>query len=342
MYPRLDLDFIEARHMARIIDITPKSKDIRPVLMLLTSHRMDCFLLCVKCLELYTDLSRFKKIYVIANDVSDEHAVIIKSFQQRHAGIIDVHCTPRGTIPAVVSMENFIMARHVDDPIIRLSEDVFVTPGWLEHLVAAYKIHRKHEAVPVASCLTPVSRTGRQVMDRVLRKHYREERQRLPHVAMETNAVYHRFMWEKILHDGLVEKYLELERPKHVYLGHISVDCIMFDERLTRAVTPIPLKVPQGVTRVDEFHINGHLRTAGRRAVVSTDAVVHHFSHSGPEEFLRRHVSLDDIWWYMTFLDDNPLYRISQSLSASAAAGGGRPKADLRRLMRERELRLLK
>ncbi len=328
--------------MARIIDITPKAKDIRPVLMLLTSHRVDCFLLCVKCLELYTDLTRFKKIYVVANEVGDEHAVIIKSFQQRHKGIIDVHCTPRGTIPAVVSMENFIMARHAEDPIIRLSEDVFVTPGWLERLIAAYKIHRTHESVPVASCLTPVSRTGRQVMDRALRLHYREERRRLPQVPMETNAVYHRFMWEKVLHDGLVEKYLALERPKHVYLGHISVDCIMFDERLTRAITPIPLRAPEGVTRVDEFHINGHLRTTGRRAVVATDAVVHHFSHSGPEAFLRRHVSLDDVWWYMTFLEDSPAYRIPQFSGARTAAGNTVPRPDLGRLLREREMRLLK
>jgi len=328
--------------MARIIDITPKSKDIRPILMLLTSHRLDCFLLCVKCLELYTDLSRFKKIYVVANDVSDEHAVIIKSFQKRHPGIIDVHCTPRGLIPAVVSMENFIMARHMGDPIVRLSEDVFVTPHWLDHLISTYKLHRKHDSVPLASCLPPVSRTGRQVMDRVLRLHYPEERKRLPHVPMEMNSVYHRFIWEKVLHDGLVEKYLQLERPKHVYLGHISADCIMFDERLAEAITPIPLKVPDGVTRVDEFHINGHLRTTGRRAAVATDAVVHHFSHSGPEAFLRRHVSLDDIWWHMTFLDDNPAYRIPQSFGACRAVGADTPSHELRRLMREREMRLLK
>lgn len=331
--------------MAQIIDITPKSKDIRPVLMLLTSHRLDCFLLCIKCLELYTDLSRFKKIYIVANDVSDEHAVIIKSFQKRHPNVIDVYATPRGIIPAVVSIENFIMVRHETDPIIRLSEDVFVTPHWLDHLIATYKLHRKHDNIALASCMSPVSRTGRQVMDRALRAHFPEERRRLPHLPMETNAVYHRFVWEKILHHGLVEKYLQLERPKHVYLGHISVDCIMFDERLSRAITPIPLMAPEGVTRVDEFHINGHLRTSGHRAVVATDAVVHHFSHSGTEAYLRRHVSLDDIWWYMTFLEDDPALRMPQAFAMRLAAGGdsgGASKRELLRLMREREMRVLK
>ncbi|MCK9240769.1 glycosyltransferase family 2 protein [Desulfocurvus sp.] len=338
--------------MARIIDITPRSRDIQPVLMLLTSHRLDCFLLCVKCLELYTDLSRFKKIYVVANAVSDEHAVIIKSFQQRHRGVIDVHVTPRGLIPAVVSMQNFILARHVDDVIVRLSEDVFVTPNWLDHLLAAYKLHRGDDSVPLASCVTPVSRTGRQVMDRALRAHFPDERSRLPHLPMEANAVYHRFVWEKILHHGLVEKYLDLERPRHVYLGHISVDCVMFDRRLMDAVVPIPMRVPAGVGRVDEFHINGHLRTTGRRAVVATDAVVHHFSHSGPEAFLRRHVSLDDIWWYMTFLQDSPAYRVPRAFAARRPAGSGivaprlvgraAPRPELLRLLREREMRVLK
>lgn len=328
--------------MARIIDITPKSKDIRPVLMLVTSHRLDCFLLCVKCLELYTDLSRFKKIYVIANDVSDEHAVIIKSFQKRHANVIDVHTTPRGMVPAVVSMENFIMARHADDPILRLSEDVFVTPNWLEHMIASYNIHLKHDHVPLVSCVTPVSRTGRQVMDRTLRQHYPEHRGRLPRIPMEHNAVYHRFVWDKILNDGLVEKYLELERPKHVYLGHISLDCVLFDKRLMEAVAPIPLVAPEGVSRVDEFHINGHLRTSGHRAAVVTDAVVHHFSHAGPEDFLRRHISMDDIWWHMTFLDDSPAYHVRQAFPSRRIEGKGAPRREVMRMMREREMRVLK
>lgn len=309
--------------------------------MLFTSHRMDCFLLCVKSLELHTDLTRFKKIYVVANDVSDEHALIIKSFQKRHKNIIDVHATPRGVIPAMTSMENFIMARHVDDPIIRLSEDVFVTPGWLDHLMAAYKVHRKHDDIPLASCVAPVSRTGRQLFDRTLRQHYRTERDRLPNIAMEHNAVYHRFVWEKVLTDGLADKYLAMDRPRHVYLGHISVDCVMFDERLVRAIAPIPLKVPDGVTRPDEFRINSHLRTTGHRAVVATRALVHHFSHAGPEEFLRRHVSLDDIWWHMMFLE-NGTPRRRRAAGDAPVPVTGLPRPEVQRLLREREMRVLK
>ncbi|WP_461210675.1 glycosyltransferase family 2 protein [Desulfocurvus sp. DL9XJH121] len=326
--------------MARIIDITPKSQGIRPVLMLLTSHRVDCFLLCVKCLELYTDLSRFKKIYVVANDVTDEHAVIIKSFQRRHPNVIDVHATPRGQIPAMVSMENFIMERHKNDVILRLSEDVFVTPHWLERLLASYKLHRGQESIPVISAMTPVSRTGRQVLDRVLRAHYPDERRRLPTTPMERNSIYHRFVWEKVLHDDLVGKYFALERPRHVYLSHISADCLLFDGDMVERIVPMPLRLPQGISRADEFYINSALRRDNLRGAVVMNALVHHFSHAPAEAYLRRHVSMDDVWWHLTFL--NEPRGETTALAGPSAKRDGRDRLEIMRLMHEREITILR
>lgn len=324
--------------MARIIDITPRPKDIRPVLMLVTSHRMDCFMLCLKCLELYTDMSRFKKIYILANDVSDEHSLLIKAFQQRHAGVIDVYTTPRGYVPAVVAMENIIMARHIDDVIIRLYEDVFVTPRWLERLIAAYKIHRHHPQVVLAAAVAPVSHTGRQIMDRALRVHYRKERSRLPGSGISENAVMHRFIWEKVLFDGLEEKFLTLKRPKFTYLPRLSTECIIFDRRLMDIILPMPLKHVEGVHRLDEYILNSALAGGKLQACVITGAIVHHFSHQHCEEYLRRHISMDDVWWHMTFLDDNPAYRDRNPFAPTTP---GTSKLGLRKLMRDRELRPL-
>lgn len=323
--------------MARIIDITPKARDIKPILMLFTSHRIDCFLLCLKCLELYTDLTRFKKIYIVANEVSDEHAVIIKSFQKRHGNVVDIHVTPKGQVPAMVSMENFILARHREDVIIRLSEDVFVTPHWLERLISSYKIHRKHDRVIAVAALTPVSRPGRQVFDRVLRAHYPSSRKRLPLIPIEHNAVYHRFMWEKVLNDDLMDKYYALDRPRHFYLGHISVDCLLMDQRMIEQLVPMPLQMPEGITRADEFYVNSLLRRNEFRVAVNTDAVVHHFSHSAVEGFLRKHVSLDDIWWFMTFMDETQGMPGPSSVKPKAAVGA----PELKKLMIERGLRVI-
>jgi len=294
--------------MARIIDITPPSQDIHPVLMILTSHRLDCFLLCVKCLELYTDLDRFKKIYVLANEVDDEHSMIIKAFQQRHSNVIDIHITPRGLVPAMVSMQNFILARHRRDVIVRLDEDIFVTPYWLDHLMASYKIHRRHDQVPMVTGLSPVSRTGRQCMERLFRAHYPNERRKLPDLPVDRNPVYHRFVWEKILGDDLTAKYFEMQRPRHFYLSHITERCLLWDHRLMDALLPMSPKSVQGVTRLDEFLINSALRRNEFKAVVNTAALVHHFSHAVAEDYLRSHVSMDDVWWHMTGLGDSPAY----------------------------------
>lgn len=43
------------------------------ILLVLTSHRLDCFSLCIKCLEAHMDLSVFNKIYILGNELEPEH-----------------------------------------------------------------------------------------------------------------------------------------------------------------------------------------------------------------------------------------------------------------------------
>jgi hypothetical protein len=303
-------------------------------MMLLTSHRIDCFLLCVKCLELYTDLDRFKAVYVLANDVDDEHAVIIKAFQKRHKNVIDVHCAPRGMSPSVMAMQNYILRRHADDVIVRLDEDVFVTPHWLEHMLAGYKIHRGRPEIALVTCVSPVSRLGRQCMDRLLRAEYFEERKRLPDLQVYKNAVYHRFIWEKILNDFLIEKYFRLDKPKHHYVSRVDSHCMMFDSRLTSNILPLP--TDGGEFRPDEGRINAVMRSEGLKSVVVSGAVVHHFAYRGAEEYLRRHVSLDDVWWYMTCLDESPEYGRNLRFAPPAAKG-----KKLHSLLKDKDVRIL-
>jgi len=323
--------------MARIIDITPKARDVKPILLLFTSHRLDCFLLCLKCLELYTDLGRFQRIYVLANAVSDEHAAIIAAFKRRHSGVVDVHLTPRGEVPAMLAMQNFIVGRHPDEVFVALEEDVFVTPSWLEHLLATYKMHAGREDVAAVAPLMPLTRTGRQCMARLVRAHFRQEARRLPALHVEKNAPYHRFVWEKVLEGGFVEKYFSLEKPRAYYLSHVSTNCVLFDRRLSRVVFPMPLKAIPGVARHAELHVNAALRHAGLKAAVVTGAVVHHYAHRGCEEFLRRHVSLDDIWWHLTGLEDSSAYRDRTRFTPRPNAAS----REVLRLMREREMRVL-
>jgi GT2 family glycosyltransferase len=320
--------------MARIFDITPKSRDFKPVLMLITSHRIDCFLLCVKCLELYTDLDRFKAVYVLANEVSDEHAVIIKAFQKRHRNVIDVHCAPRGISPSVMGMQNYILRRHQDDVIVRLDEDVFVTPRWLEHMLAAYKIHRNRSEMALVTCLSPVSRIGRQCLDRLMRQEFPDERKRLPDLPLTKNAVYHRFIWEKILEHKLMEAYFLLDKPKHHYISRVDSHCMLFDDRLLRYLLPLPVK--SKANRPDEDKINALIKAEGLKTVVVSDAIVHHFAYREAEDYLRKHVSLDDVWWYMTCLDEAPEYGQSLRFAPPEAKS---PK--LRTLLKDKDIRIL-
>ena len=93
---------------------SPQPRIQRPALMLLTSHRMDCFELCVWCLERFTRLERFTAVYVLANAVSPEHEAAIAAFAERHAHVRVVPCLPKGLVPAVMEAQNAILTRHAD------------------------------------------------------------------------------------------------------------------------------------------------------------------------------------------------------------------------------------
>jgi hypothetical protein len=67
------------------------------------------------------------------------------------------------------------------------------------------------------------------------------------------------------------------------------------------------------------------------------DALVHHFSHAQAEAYLRQHVSMDDVWWHLTFLDaprdEAPLISRGRDM---------RDRMEIMRLMREREITILR
>ena len=54
------------------------------ILLVLTSHRLDCFNLCIKCLEAHTDLQVFENIYVLGNELAPAHREYASAFVERH------------------------------------------------------------------------------------------------------------------------------------------------------------------------------------------------------------------------------------------------------------------
>jgi hypothetical protein len=289
--------------MSKIITLRPNRETIRPVLTLLTSHRIDCILLCLRSLERFTNLGRFKKIYIVANAVDPDHAAIIHRFMYTHENVEVIHCSPRGLAPAVNSVQNEILARHVDDVIVKMDEDVFVAPLWLEHLLEGYQAHRIREDIPVVSALSPVSPTGRFALNRFLKNNNIAERAMFEGGVVEENWVYHRWMWEKVTGEDFVEAWLASNPQPYFYPGFATLNCVVYDRRLIEAVLPLPTApgfngVPYS-TGSDGLAVNAALAANKWKNAVVSRAIAHHYSFSKCEEYLRSHVPLDIVWQYL-------------------------------------------
>ncbi len=293
--------------MGKLTYLRPRRGDIQPVLLLLTSHRLDCFLVCIKCLERFTDLTRFKRIYVLANAISPEHLALANGFAGRHPNVRVVERGPRGLVPAVLAAENEILSAHRGDVIIKIDEDLFVTPHWLEHMIDGYLDHAERNDVPLVMPLVPISPPGRHVLNRFLRVSYPSERHMYAGPPIEENWVYHRWMWEKLIHEGLADVYLHELPPKYSYVGYLTINCVIFDERIMRLVLPFPTTRVAGQSTTDEKAFNMALSAGRMKVAVLGRCLAHHYSFSKCEDYLRAHVPLDKVWRYMQGAARTPL-----------------------------------
>ncbi|EFL49135.1 conserved hypothetical protein [Solidesulfovibrio fructosivorans JJ]] len=293
--------------MGKLTYLRPRRGDISPVLLLLTSHRLDCFLVCIRCLERFTSLDRFKHIYVVGNALSPEHTAVARRFVGRHANATLVERGPRGLVPAVLSAENDILSAHIDDVIIKIDEDLFVTPHWLEHLVDGYIDHAERPDVPAVMPLVPISPPGRHVLNRFLRVSYPSERHMYCGPPIEENWVYHRWIWEKLLYENMAQVYLRDAPAKYGYVSYLTINCVIFDARLMRQVLPLPTARVAGQPTSDEMAINAALAAGKQKIAVLGRSLAHHYSFSKCEEYLRSHVPLDEVWRYMQGITEMPV-----------------------------------
>lgn len=261
-----------------------------PALMLLTSHRKDCFDLCVWCLERFTRLERFAAVYVLANAVGPEHQASIDAFAARHDNVRTIPCLPKGLIPAVMEAQNAVLQEHLDDGVVKLDEDVFVTPNWLDHLLAAYRQHLDDPRVLLTGCLAPVSTTGKRCLRSFLHACFPEILARTRELPVYQDALYHQLVWEAVLAGGFMDRYRTFSNPPYYYADSCIIHCVLYDRRAVEAIGPFPCQPVQGTPVTDELAVNMALRRTGRRAAFPAAALVHHYSHAHCLEAMLRHV----------------------------------------------------
>ena len=271
--------------------------NIHPILLVYTSHRVDCLKLCLDCLVQNTDIDRFKHIYIIANEVTLPHLLIAQDFCNQWPNASLVQASPRGLVPAVIRSVNSIIRQHPGETFVKIDEDVFVTRGWLDALTQCHLDHRANDEILLSAALCPISGSGypyfKTIMERDLSEYYL--RYASCTAELNKNKFLHRYLWEAVLEGGLLDRFHEKTTANYLYASSIVINCIMFDQRLVDEVYPFPLvQDPEtGMACVDELAVNRALK--GRKVAMPSAPVVHHYSHWRSEEYLRRHVPLSRV-----------------------------------------------
>lgn len=246
------------------------------VLIILTSHRRDCLTICLHNLERHTDLDRFAVVYVLANAVEPEHRALIDAFRARHPNVVDVHFGPRGILHAVRT-ESFILESHRNDIVVKLDEDVFVTPGWLDAMLAAYRKGRA-DGIALVSALVPNNQIGKNCLDAALRRRFPYGYSEVVrHDPVHENPLYGVWIWQRFLKGDLRDARCGIIRDcdRHIFTGALNINCILFDRRIMDAVLPF--------TTTDEHAINTALARHDMKGIMVPEAVAHHYSF-GPQQ----------------------------------------------------------
>lgn len=279
-----------------------KPTSIPRVLMLLTSHREDCLRLCLECLERYTPLGFFSKIFILANEVTASHAAIIKNFVRRHPQACFVDVRPRG-LRSVSLAQNEIHKNFDLVQVVKLDEDVFVTPKWLDGLLHAYHTYCMKTRTLLATPVIANNQIGHGYILPYIEQSYPDFRPKdLIFDAHRTGPIhkspaYGVWIWQKILAGGFEQSILQNHRNNKAqkFSGALNINCIMYDQRLIRLVG--------GYTSHDEHEINETMKAKNVWGVVAPSSMVHHYSFGPQQQSIDEHVGMAAVAAHMRSLE---------------------------------------
>ena len=300
---------------------------VKPVLMILTHpfRGVKNLLITLRCLERYTDLRSFKKIYILANCTFDEHQMLIQKYVKKYPGLVqDVHCAPAGHNPCVAHMQNLVHEMHFKDVVMKMDDDMFVTPGWLPPLLDAYRKNQHDPKAGMIAPVVPINTMGAKIlwdlMGHLYGDPYKELWVRGPDIG--NNTAYQQFVWDKVLGDDLIAKYLATvtaDAPCHVASGpgsHLSINCVLYDHRVIDKIYPYNLPeewFPDGEKRFDESIVNRLVRDGELKNIIVKRSIVHHYAFNRAQVDIMQSHPIDRVYDY--------LMRLGTPQSKAIAAG---------------------
>ncbi len=267
------------------------------VLMILTSHRLDCLRLCVDLLVRGGSAARFETVCLLCSGVTGAHRRYVEELPRRHPGVRwEILHGARGRGKPISDLQNECVRRHPDRLYFKLDEDTLVSGDWDVEMAAA---HAAHDGDPARSLVTAVVTNNQRGAYHLLTTFPElgsefTRRFAAPVVPDRLGPVWHRpdcaaFMIRSFLDlaDGNARLRARGGPSALTFSYPFSINCIAYDYAHWQEIGGVPER--------DEDGWGEWIPKHGKHIILATRALVHHYAFFVQQEWLDRTSLLEEI-----------------------------------------------
>ena len=267
------------------------------ILMILTSHRLDCFKLCMDMLIHGGSIRRFDHVVLLLNGVEGKHLRYVQRLMAAHPDIPwDTIAGPRGRGWHISNLQNDCVRRYPDSLYFKIDEDTFVSSDWDLLLAEAHEAHQNRPDLSLVTATIPNNGLGCwQLLN--LFPEIRNEFMKLKY-ASHTPAADGPVWFYPHLAEWIIRKFLNLDEANRrvraattdrwiPFHARFSINCICYDYRHWQEIG--------GVQEKDEVGWGEWITQNRKLVVLATQAVVHHYTFFNQQDWLDRSSLLEDL-----------------------------------------------
>lgn len=271
---------------------------VQKILMVLTSHRLDCFRLCMDLVLRANPCAFFDRVVLLLNGVGGRHLRYVEQLRRLHPAIPwDIIAGPRGRGRFISNLQNECIRRYPDALYFKIDEDTFVSRDWAQRLLAAYE---KHSSDAGLSLLTPIIPNNGLGWDYLLnafadvRREYESMFQEPVSPAFDgpvwINPHIAEWITRKFINMDEANEKIRILKNREPYIRfarRFSINCLCYDYRHWKELGEIP--------EYDEVGWGDWIVAHNKYALLVTDTLVHHYSFFVQQDWLDRSSLLEDL-----------------------------------------------
>lgn len=270
---------------------------MKKVLMILTSHRLDCFSLAIDLLVHGGSINRFDVVAVLCSGVEGRHRRYVENLPVRHPAIHwEIINGPRGRGKPISDLQNNCVIKHPDALYFKLDEDTFVSSDWDLKIVEAYELFKSDPRLSLITAVVTNNQRGSYHLMTTFPELGDEFKRRFdkPIVTERMGPVWlypqcAEFMIRRFLNLNAANRELRNKNTENAitFSYPFSINCICYDYRHWKEIG--------GVPEEDENGWGKWIPENNKIIVLVTQALVHHYSFFVQQNWLDRTSLLEDI-----------------------------------------------